>query len=332
MSQVHWNQWYWGGNFVPSTAINQFEMWQAKDFNPEVIDRELGFASKIGMNLMRVYLHDLLWEEDSAGFLQRMEHYLEISDRHGIRTMFVFFDDCWKSEFSLGKQPAPRPGAHNSGWIQSPGNQAADDLSERSRLERYVKSVLTHFAHDRRIVLWDLYNEPGNGTAGDHFTTTGLRESASLPLLKDVFRWAREVSPDQPITAAPWKFEQEFDELNRFMFENSDVVTFHAYNKPAELQERINFIRYVADGRPMLCSEYMARHVGSTFSECLPILKKNKIGAVNWGLVSGKTQTVLPWEYLMKTADLNIPFHDVFNRDGSLLVPAESAVFKEISR
>ena len=159
-----------------------------------------------------------------------------------------------------------------------------------------------------------------------------MREMASMPLLRDVFRWAAEVNPDQPFTAAPWTFGKSFDEMNRFMFENSDVVTFHAYNRPGELCERINFIRLIANGRPMLCSEYMARHAGSTFRDCLPILRENHVGAVNWGLVSGKTQTVLPWQGLMATVDLSIPFHDVFHPDGTLLVPEEAAVFEEFIR
>lgn len=327
MRKFFWeDRWYFGANFIPSTAINQLEMWQEDTFDPETIDRELGFAEKIGMNLMRVFLHDLVHLQDEAGFFSRIDRYLAIADKHHIRTMFVIFDDCWRTDFQLGPQPAPIPGAHNSGWVQSPGSRAADDPAQRPRLERYVKALLTRFSGDRRIALWDLYNEPGNGAAGDHVTSTGMRENASLPLLRDVFRWAKEADPDQPVTAAPWKFEQEFDVLNRFMFENSEVVTFHSYNVPGELRERINFIRFEADGRPMICTEYMARHAGSTFTECLPILKDARIGAVNWGLVSGKTQTVLPWKSLMDTADLSIPFHDVFHPDGRLLVPEEESV------
>lgn len=328
----NWNDtWLFGANFIPSSAINQLEMWQAESFDPAVIDRELGYARNIGMNIMRVYLHDLLWEQDAPGFLSRMERYLEIAGRHGIGTAFVFFDDCWNSQFALGRQPAPRPFTHNSGWIQSPGSTAADDPAERPRLEKYVKGVLTHFARDRRIVFWDLYNEPGNGAGGNHITRTGLRESASLPLLRDVFRWGREVKPAQPLTAAPWKFDAAFDELNRFMFENSDLVTFHAYNRPEELLERIHFIRYVAAGRPVLCSEYMARTAGSTFQTCLPLLKENGIGAINWGLVSGKTQTVLPWEWNEKKGVPPQPFHDVFHADGRLLVPEEAEVIRAVA-
>ena len=124
--------WLFGANFTPSNAINQLEMWQEETFDPALIDRELGYAQGIGMNVMRVYLHDLLWKQDAPGFLRRMERYLEIADSHGIRTGFVFFDDCWKENFALGTQPAPKPFTHNSGWIQSPGRAAADNLPIRA--------------------------------------------------------------------------------------------------------------------------------------------------------------------------------------------------------
>ena len=173
-----------------------------------------------------------------------------------------------KQNQSKGLQPDPIPNTHNSGWIQSPGSRIADDLSQRPRLERYVKALMSRFGNDKRIVLWDLYNEPGNGSAGDHFTTSGLRENASMPLLQDVFRWAKEANPIQPLTAAPWKFEKEFDELNRFMFENSEIVTFHCYSIPGELKERINFIRFVANGRPILCTEYMVMQEVHSLNVC----------------------------------------------------------------
>lgn len=323
-------QWRFGANFIPSTAINQLEMWQAETFDPETIRRELGWAAKIGMRIMRVYLHDLLWEQDAGGFCERMEEYLNIADSCGIRTMFVFFDDCWSPDFALGKQPEPKPYTHNSGWVQSPGWRAADDSSQWGRLERYVKGVLARFGDDGRVVLWDLYNEPGNGKYGDHVTKSGLRVNASLPLLKAVFQWAREANPSQPVTAAPWNFCEDFYDLNQFMFENSEVVTFHAYTKPGELRERINFIRYIAQGKPLLCSEYMARPAGSTFSGCLPVFKESGVSAINWGLVAGKTNTVYPWGWDESKGEPDPYFHDVFRQDGTLLYPEEAEVFNEV--
>src|ERR1035437_4224077 len=112
--EAAWN-WYKalplqvGANFIPSTAINQLEMWQAETFDPATIDRELGWAAAVGMNVMRVYLHDLVWEQDAAGFCSRIDAYLAIADKHNIRTMLVLFDDCWNVEFALGKQPDPKP-------------------------------------------------------------------------------------------------------------------------------------------------------------------------------------------------------------------------------
>ena len=328
----HWDgQWRFGANFTPSTAINQLEMWQAETFDPETIRRELGYAAGIGMNIMRVYLHDLLWEQDSAGFLRRMEQYLAIAAKHRIKTMFVFFDDCWSPDFTLGKQPDPKPRTHNSGWVQSPGNRVADDPSQWGRLEAYVKDILTKFGNDERVILWDLYNEPGNGKSGDHVTKSGLRVNASLPLLKAVFQWAREANPSQPLTAGAWCFSEEFHDLNKFMFDNSEVVTFHAYNKPGELRERINFIRYIAPGRPLLCSEYMARPAGSTFKECLPIFKECGISAINWGLVAGKTNTIYPWGWNESKGEPERYFHDVFFPDGRLLYPEEAEVFASVT-
>ena len=112
-----YKQWGWlrGCDFIPSTAINQMEMWQADTFDPVTIDRELGWAEEIGMNCMRVYLHHLVWETDKEGFKKRINEYLAIADKHHISTIFVFLDDCWNPVYQAGKQPEPQPGVHNSG-------------------------------------------------------------------------------------------------------------------------------------------------------------------------------------------------------------------------
>src|SRR6478672_10399640 len=194
------NEWYarqpWlvGGNYIPATAINQLEMWQAETFDPATIDRELGWAEGIGFNTMRVFLHSVAWKEDPAGFKKRMDQFLSIADKHHIQPLFVFFDDCWNKVPHAGKQPAPKPGIHNSGWVQDPGQPASNDTTLFPQLEKYVKDVLTTFRTDKRILLWDLYNEPGN---------SGKRDS-SLSLLKKVVQWAREVNPEQPVSIGLW--------------------------------------------------------------------------------------------------------------------------------
>ena len=119
--------WLVGANYIPSTAINQLEMWQAETFDPERIDIELGWAEGLGMNTIRVFLHDLVWEQNPAGFQQRIDRFLAIAAKHNIRPMFVLFDSCWDPNPRLGEQREPRAGVHNSGWVQSPGAKALRD-------------------------------------------------------------------------------------------------------------------------------------------------------------------------------------------------------------
>lgn len=296
-------EWITGANFLPSTAINQLEMWQADTFDTAIINRELGWAEEIGFNTMRVYLHSVAWKQDPEGFKKRMDQYLGISARHGIKTLFVFFDDCWNKVPQAGKQPAPKPGIHNSGWVQDPGQPMSNDTTLFPELERYVTDVMTRFKTDKRILLWDLYNEPGN---------SGKRDS-SLPLLKKVFSWARAVNPEQPISVGLWTWD--FEKLNQFQLQNSDVLTYHNYEDGAWHQRTIELLK--AYGKPMICTEYMARTRNSRFSTILPLLKKQNVGAINWGFVAGKSNTIYAWDTPLPSGEQPIEwFHDIFFPDG----------------
>ncbi len=301
-----WNtrhDWLRGSNFIPSNAVNQLEMWQAETFDPVTIDRELGWAEEIGMNCMRVFLHHLAWQNDPKGFKGRMDQYLKIADKHAIKTMFVFFDDCWKPTCQAGKQPDPIPGKHNSGWVQDPGELLAKDSSLLPILEAYVKDILQSFRNDKRIAIWDLYNEPGHG---EH-------KNQSLPLLQKVFEWGREINPSQPLTSAAWK--RSLQEITQFQLDNSDVITYHTYDGPTDHQGFIDMLK--TQNRPMICSEYMARNNNSTFQNIMPMLKQQNIGAINWGLVTGKTNTRYAWSKVI--ADGSEPelwFHDIFYTNG----------------
>ena len=155
--------WVTGANFLPSNAINQLEMWQAETFDPVTIDRELGWAEGVGMKTMRVFLHDLLWKQDAAGMKKRMDTFLAIAAKHHIRPVFVFFDSCWDPTPALGPQHPPIPGVHNSGWVQSPGAKGLMDPAYEPKLEAYVKGVVGAFANDKRVLAWDVWNEPDNG-------------------------------------------------------------------------------------------------------------------------------------------------------------------------
>jgi hypothetical protein len=312
------NGWLRGSNFNPSTAINQLETWQAETFDTTTINRELGWAHGIGLNCMRVFLHHVAWEADREGFKKRMNKYLEIADKNGIKTIFVFFDDCWNPTYHAGKQPDPKPGVHNSGWVRDPGDLYYQDSTLVGKLEAYIKDILTSFGEDQRIVMWDLYNEPGNSQYGNK----------SMTLLKKVFEWGWDIRPSQPLTSGVWNIS--LSELNKFQAENSDIITYHNYESPEKHQAAIDtLVRY---NRPLVCTEYMARRNNSLFTNIMPLLKRNNVGAINWGLVSGKSNTKYAWdEPIADGSEPKLWFHEIFRTDGTPYKQEEVDTIKKLT-
>jgi hypothetical protein len=328
-SEEEANAWYakqpWlvGSNFIPSDAINELEMWQADTFDPQEIDKELGWAQGIGMNTMRVFLHDLLWQQDPQGFKERIDRFLTIAAKHHIRPVFVLFDSCWDPNPKLGPQHPPIPGIHNSGWVQSPGAKALHDPAEYPRLKAYVQGVVGAFAKDDRVLAWDMWNEPDNGD-NSSYGKEEPKDKAELVrrLLPQVFAWAREEHPMQPLTSGVWQGDwssmSAMNAMTRVQIENSDVISFHNYGWPEDFEQRVEWLEQYH--RPLICTEYMARGVGSLFDTILPIAQKHHVAAINWGLVAGKTQTYLPWDSWTRPYVLQQPavwFHEVFHTDGT---------------
>ena len=320
-----WNRetgWLVGANYAPASAINQLEMWQAETWDPATIDRELGWAESLGMNTMRVFLHDLAYRQDPQGFLNRVDQFLALAEKHRIRPMLVLFDAVWDPFPRPGRQRQPTPGLHNSGWVQGPGLEILRDTARHNELEPYVRAVVGRFANDRRVVAWDLYNEPDNINPSSYksFEPTNKGE-LSLALLRKSFAWARAMNPTQPLTAGPWKADwvdpSKMLPITRFMLDNSDVITFHSYDTLDKLQQQVEALKRY--NRPLMITEYMARPRGSTFETILPYLKEQGIDAYNWGFVSGKSQTIYPWDSWQNAYATEPPvwFHDIFRTDGT---------------
>ena len=326
-------EWPIGANFLPSSAINQLEMFQNETYDKQTITKELKMANSLGFNSMRVYLHDLLWNIKDE-FLSNFEEFLEICDELNIKPIIVLFDDCHRSDPKLGMQFLPLRGIHNSGWSQSPGHKIVKEIhngnkTELPRLKKFTQEILDLYKKDKRILLWDIYNEPGQFGIGEE----------SLDFLKLVWDWAHEVRPDQPLTSCMHgSIGENIIDLNR---EKSDIITFHA-DESKELQRIINEL--IKLKRPIICTEYMAREFGTTFDFCLPIFKKNNIGCFNWGFVAGKSQTHFGWDTILKLKEAvknkdfileedDIPepkiwFHDIFRKDGSAFDESEVAFIK----
>ena len=357
------NQWYasqpWlvGANYLPATAINQIEMWQASTWDPKTIDKEFGWAKQTGMNTMRVFLHDMVWASDQTGLYKRMDQFLKIASKHGIRPFFVFFDDCHFPNPTLGVQPLPVIGYHNSGWVNSPARDLAvrfaegkASAEETAQLKGYVQETMKHFRNDKRILMWELYNEPGRGNNLDGADKAAGIGDLSNRLLYESWVWAREVNPSQPITGTAKGSLGEMNiKINRI---NADILSVHSYEKPEVLERVIK--NYQTAGRPIVMTEWLARTQASTVEGCLPILKKYNVGAVNWGFVSGKSATVWPWTSrrengknisvnqkraegkVLKSGDPfpepELWFHDLYRTDGTPFNKKEIDLFKQLTK
>ena len=330
-------EWLVGCNYLPSNSINQLEMFQLETFDKEINTKELLWAKNLGFNTIRVYLHDLLWN-NSEVFSKTLNEFLDICHKLDIKPMLVLFDDCHRPFPKVGKQPKPVKGVHNSGWKQSPGMSLVNEINENikhpevSRLKKFVEEILFKFSDDERILMWDIYNEPGQFGVGDK----------SLTLLKLAWSWALNVRPSQPLTSClDGSVGKEVIECNT---KNSDVITFHTY-EGEKLQETIDRLKILE--RPLICTEYMAREFGSTFEFSMPIFKENKVGCFNWGLVAGKSQTHFGWSTILdlkKKKELGnfledddaIPepaewFHDILRTDGTPFSEAEVCFIKDIT-
>ncbi|TMJ14087.1 MAG: 1,4-beta-xylanase [Alphaproteobacteria bacterium] len=332
--------WILGANYINRSAINQLEMWQAETFNPKEIDQELGWAhAKFKMNTMRVYLHDLAYEQDPKGFKRRLDQFLDIAARHGIRPILVLFDSCWDPDPVIGPQHRPIPGVHNSGWVQSPGRRDLIDPAQDPGFRRYVEDVVGSFAKDKRILLWDLWNEPDNSGGGSYNGEQLAQETRRIEvLLPQVFAWARAQQPVQPLSSAVWigpdwsPGAPTLNSIQRTQLQESDVITFHNYDWPESFEARITQLRRY--GRPLICSEWMARSAGSTPDAILPIAHRENVGMVNWGLVKGAIQTNYPWDSWERPYTLQQPvvwFHDLLQPDGTPYRQREAEIFSRLS-
>jgi len=310
-AQQAWNwyrrqPWIAGFNYVPSTACNTTEFWSAETFDAQTIDRELAWGAGLGFNSCRVFVQYLVWKHEPGGLKNRLGKFLALADRHGLTVTLVLFDDCAfgdppQTEPYLGKQRDPIPGMIAPSWTPSPGLRAVTDRTAWPDLEKYVKDLVGSIGRDKRVLMWDLYNEPGNSGMGNR----------SLPLVEATFAWARAAGPSQPLTMGPWGGPAE---ISRRQMELSDVISFHFYGNYDGLRNQI--ASYKKQLRPVINTEWMARLQGSRWETDLPLFKREAVGCYSWGLVNGRTQCQFAWYHKRGTPEPKVWFHDLFHADG----------------
>ncbi|KUI35535.1 cellulase family glycosylhydrolase [Mycobacterium sp. GA-2829] len=327
--------WLIGANYVTSTAANQIEMFQAGTYDPRRIDAELRLARQVGFNTVRVFLHDLLWATDRAGFSQRLAQFVGIAASHQIKPMFVLFDSCWDPQPKAGRQRAPVAGVHNSGWVQSPGAARLQDPAYTRVLQSYVTGVVGLFRNDPRVLAWDVWNEPDNPAKDYRKTEHEDKQELVAAFLPHVFQWTRAVNPAQPVTSGVWQGHwrdpKRRSKVASVQLDHSDIVTFHSYGNPSEFENRIDELTPL--GRPIICTEYLARGLGSTVEGVLPVAKRRNVGAYNWGFVAGRTQTYLPWDSWKKpyTEAPDPWFSDLLRPDGTPYADKEIRVIQKLA-
>ncbi len=323
-----------GVNYIPAYAINPIEIWSAETFDIKTIEKEFSLMQSIGFNAVRVFLNDLVWNDDPDGANARLEQFLAIADKYDIGVMIVFFTHGGKDGAKLGKQPNPK-GTHNSGWVKQPDMATFSDKAKWGRLEKYVKNVISKFANDKRILVWDIYNEPGNiksehvvGGKGK-LTKEQIKELEKLGIdfIKETAKWARECNPSQPITYGRWtnRLGKEYIEIQ---YAESDILSYHCYGSVMNNLALINQMKKL--NRPIMCTEWMARHLGSNFNPILGFLKNNDIWSFAFGFVAGKMETWRPWPAIDKPSTNGIWFHDIFKANHTPYDPTEIEYIKNV--
>ncbi len=335
--------WLCGFNYLPRTAVNWTEMWQRSTFDPETMAQELGWAAESGYNTLRTNLPFVVWQHDRDGLISRIEQFLDICHKVGIKVMLTPMDDCGFSGDHpyIGQQKQPVSGLHNSQAAASPGRNIVMQPYLWGQVESYIKDIIGHFSQDERIAIWDLYNEPTNRMI---FTLTGEEafdpelEKYSHQLMENAFEWAREVNPSQPLTVGAWHIANILDlqapiyehPTDRRALELSDVISYHAYVPLDLMHKAIEILKEYK--RPLLCTEWLARHAESKIHEQLPLFKAEGIGCYQWGLVKGKTQTHIPWPEIKRIDENHHErwFHDVLTEEGIAYDPDEIAMIKSL--
>lgn len=302
-----WNfnfSWVKGAVFVPTNATNEVQQWD--QYDPAINDRELQICSVYGINVVRVYLHYLVWEKDKNRLLANIEDFLSRATKYGIQTEIIFFDDCWNANPSIGSYPPPLFGVHNSRWVQCPGNYIKENYAAyKARLQSYVQDVVNAHKTDSRVLFWETYNEPGN-------SMNGLYMDITNQIMKDGREWIKSTGTDIPISSVG-----DFDNYNGTNTANatSDFFSFHNYGSD-----------YAGPrGKNVLCTECMNRTAQS-----VPGVVSNFYGQgtgfIIWEAGNGRDNCRYPWGNT--NVEPNVPFHTLFYPDGHPWAASDVQAFR----
>ena len=291
-AEPHQTAGWVGANYTPAYAVNAVQMWH--EFRPEVIDRELAAAKRhFGLTSLRVYLHNIVFDAEKEPFLQRIEEFLKLCDRHGIKPSFTFFDDCWNhTGVTLDSQP-PVPGRHNGRWAACP--QDAERTDEHlPRLKAYVQDVIRPHRDDPRVLWWEVFNEPN------------MKSPFSVTLRKLGYQWAKEAKPTQPVLCC-WDDSPETDIVDAHNYS----ADFRGWDRQADLNPAKGAVfteagarwyagKPTSNGEPCEVIHWLRqrkeadKYVPGVYL-CWELMVGNSHCRWHWGTMDGAPEPPIPW-------------------------------------
>lgn len=334
--------WIRGCNFMSSDCANRIDQWQEYGFEQrfETAKKELKLAAETGFNSIRIIPEFFVWEQEHDCFMKRFDRYIDEAYKNGISSMIVLGNDCMppkeealkrmhlgEQKIDLGYHGGRKVSQH--GKFNEHGYSLFDEPEYEEKFLEYTKEIVTKYKNDERVIIWDVFNEPGNSN----------RHSLSLPLLKKMLKLIREINPIQPLTVGIWTQSTNLEnllEIEKFGLENSDIISYHNYNSYANnIEELKNLKQY---GRPIINTEWLNRCGQNTVEEMFPLFFLEKVGCYNWGLVAGKYQTFEPWNAVwdnykenpdnFKDFDFTKWFHDLYRPSLNPYNPKEIELIK----
>lgn len=336
--------WIRGFNGYPSNCANKVAIWQ--EYNHDEVERQIEYefdlAKKTGFNAVRAILSFEVWLYQHDSFMNNLERYLALASKYGIGVMIVLGNDCLVPKelyaFKLGEQKVDwgyhsglKRGQH-AGCHTTHGYALHDEPEYAEKFIQMVNEISAKYAKDERILIWDVWNEPGNSMRGD----------LSLEIMEKSFAAIRSHGNIQPATAGAYRYASHGQfrvdaKIELRALELSDIVSFHCYQPVDDLVGIIEALREDY-GRPIINSEWLNRIFENSIHRIMPIFYLENIGSFHWGLIQGYSQTYEPVLPIYDMADADPKYdtrlwmHDLYHFNGRPYDKSEIELIQTLSK
>lgn len=266
-----------GFNYVPSYAAHPIALW--RDYDAALVERELDYARRLGLNSARVFLSWVVWDKDRGEFLDRLVHFTRAAHARGISTMPVVWDSC-----TSGLDP-PFYDFDGKGWVHNPG---PDRLVPEfwGTGEEYCADLVEALAGEPGLEMWDVHNEPVMTGWLQDPARRAERLEVLFAFVEHFCQVMRRLDPDRPVTVGTVGPSHETERLAPFV----DVITFHDYSATAKvLRHNVAAAMEIAErhAKPLLLTELGCPGRANPYDRALELVGELGIGWYLWELMIG---------------------------------------------